>query len=108
MPVIGLHLAHWFDLVIAIAWTMAGVIYYVSTSQNSAPVRSILRPLRLFGMWLSLAWAGFYVLIFVGVLSVPESSALHQIIDGLILTTAIFLMSVSTTASRMLRQLGVE
>jgi len=108
MPVIGLHLAHWFDLVVAIAWTMAGVIYYMSTAQNSVPVRNILRPLRLFGMWLSLAWGAFYILLFVGVINVPEASAMHQIIDGLILTTAIFLMSVSTTASRMLRQLGVE
>ena len=108
MPVIGMHITHWVDLAIAIAWAMAGTIYYLSTRWNSKPVRAILRPLRLFGMGLSLTWAGFYILTFVGVLHVDRTDAVHQVTDGLILTTAIFLMAVSTTASRMLRQLGVE
>ena len=103
------HITQYIDIVIAAAWAMAGAVYYLSTAKNSQPVRRILRPLRLFGMWLSLTWCAWYLVLFLGLVEdFGRPGFSHSVIDGLILTTAVFLVAVSTTASRMLRQLGVE
>lgn len=108
MFILATHPTHWTHLILAIAWMMAAALYYMAMRRNSLPVRRILRPIRLFGMWLSISWSAFFILLFADVFTVPTDGSLHQIVDGLLFVTVVFIMSLNLSGTRLFKVMGVE
>ena len=106
MPVFAVHIDAVADLVIACVWAIAAALYWLSAYRHSAIVSDALKPVRLFGMWLSLSWSAWYIALFA--YHVEQHDVLHGITDGLIFVTATYIILVSVTSTRTLRKLGVK
>lgn len=98
----------WMDLLIAIGW-LTTAAFYSYTSQPSR-VSAILRPLRLFAMFVSLAWGTWYLWTFFiaweqGQSGVWENPVAHNIGDGLMFVTITYFLIVRIVTTMNVRKL---
>ena len=106
MLVMAAHINIVVDIAIACVWAIAAALYYLSAYRHSEPVQDALRPVRLFGMWLSISWGVWYLIQAIN--GVEPDSAIHGITDGLLLVTATYIILISATSTRTLRKMGIR
>lgn len=107
MPVIAMSWGGVADIAIASIWAIAAATYWMAAYRHSVSVSDALRPVRLFGMWLSLSWCAWYIILFADVFE-GKRIWLHGINDGLLLVTATYLILISATSTRTLKKLGIK
>lgn len=108
MPVFAMNPGATIEFVLVVFWLSSALFYYRATY---APGQAVLRPIRLYGTHLSLAWGLWYLALFSDVFNEQEwwtQTVVHGIDDGLAIATVFYFLIVSATSVKLLEKLGVD